>query len=506
MLDRAATLAPADATTAGRRLVLAVVLIAFVGCALRVAAARGDLWLDEIWSFVIVGKAATFADVVLALPYDNNHVLNSLWLKLVGDQAPSILVRLPTIVFGTLCIPVAARLGARTSPLAAIAIATVVAIDDVFVHFGSEARGYSGLILGFLVALNALEARLAGDARRKTLIVFALAIGFGTISHLTMLEATCLLCVTAGLRLMLAEGLRGAWPQRLAPILVAAALGSLPPLACFVVSVFSGTLHVGLATQFSFAPFAEGLGGMVRATLGLWPLPLPRATSELLLPLAGLGVVAALPLLPPQRRVLPALGLLALPLAHAVLHLPNQLYARFHLVTGVCLALFVAELWARSWRRGSTGRALALVAGIGFLAGQAAQLVPLLVDGRGHFAAATAAMTAKGATRVAALPAVAAPETAAVMRWYAKRMGRTADVTLVPNKTLCATPPDWLVIVHRPDDAMDQSDAQRLATIACAGQFAPAETYPGFGLSGFAWTVFRRRATSLRTASIFKLR
>ena len=469
-----------------------VVVLCLLGLILRILAARGDLWLDEIWSFIVVGHAASFADVVLALPYDNNHVFNSLWLKLVGGQAPSLVARLPAVLFGTLCIPVAARLGARTSPLAAIVMAAVFAADMTFVQFGSEARGYAGLILAFLVALDALEARLDRPANRGVPVVFALAVAFGTFSHLTMVEATTLLCAAAAVRLILAEGWRGAWPARLAPILIAAAAGTLPAAACFTISLLSGPLHVGLATPFSFATFADGLGGMARITLGVWAAPLARSTSELLLPIVGLGVVAALPMLPPQRRVLPALGLLASPLTHAILHLPNQLYARFHLVAGVCLALLVAELSARAWRGGPLARTLALVAGVGFLAGQSVQLTRLIGEGRGSFAEATALMTGQGSTSLAVLPAVAAPETAAVMRWYANRAGDGANVTLKAVTALCTSPAAWLVVVHRPDDATDLSDAERLAATPCAGRFEPARRYPGYGMSGFAWTILRR--------------
>ena len=144
------------------RLVLACLCL--LGWALRVAAARGDLWLDEIWSSIIVAHTTSFRDVVVALPYDNNHVLNSLWLKLVGGQAEPMLVRLPAVLFGTLCIPVAARLGERISSTGAFSFAAVVAMGFPFLQFGSEARGYSGLILAMLVALDAIETRHRGQA------------------------------------------------------------------------------------------------------------------------------------------------------------------------------------------------------------------------------------------------------------------------------------------------------------------------------------------------------
>ena len=191
----------------------AVAVITLAGALLRVAAARGDLWLDEIWSFRLLEQVHSIREIVFALPYDTNHVLTEIWLALVGPMAPPQVVRLPAIVWGTLCIPVAAHIGARRGPVAAMAYAAVFAFDYVFIHFGSEARGYAGMILATLIAFDALESLLDDPRSTRTRIVFALAIGFGTFSHLTMVEPTAVLCATAAYRLIRLHGWRRLMPS-----------------------------------------------------------------------------------------------------------------------------------------------------------------------------------------------------------------------------------------------------------------------------------------------------
>lgn len=469
-------------------------LLMLMGLALRLAAAQGNLWLDEIWSFTLVERTRSYLEVVLALPHDNNHVLNSLWLKAVGESAPPILARLPAVLFGILSIPIAARLGRWVSPATSLLCAALVALDLVFVEFGSEARGYAGLIFCTLAALAALESYLAAP-RRPALLVLASVALLGTFSHLMMLETSALVCGVAALRLLVRHGWRGPWPRDSVPVVLAVLVGSLPPLACLFVSATSGPIHVGLGAPFSWGSFSEGLGGAMRFVLGLWPEPLPRAMSgALLLLLAALSLLA-MGQLSPERRVLPALGVIGLPLAHALLHLPNQRYVRFHLVPTVCFTLLLAEILALMLARGGKARHLSLAL-IGLIAlGQSILLTRFLAEGRGNFARATDTISAAGPTRLASLPEVSAPETAAVVRWYARRLGRSDQTALVRNAQICDAPPNWLIIVHTPDDARDKSDAAYLQTLDCGSRFTPVAVYPAFGMSGFRWSLFKYSET-----------
>src|SRR3569833_4416771 len=93
----------------------AVAAITLAGLLLRIVAARGGLWTDEAWSVIYAAQAKDAAGVFLRINHDNNHHLYSLWLQAIGPTAAPMLARLPAILAGTLCIPIAALLMGRRS-------------------------------------------------------------------------------------------------------------------------------------------------------------------------------------------------------------------------------------------------------------------------------------------------------------------------------------------------------------------------------------------------------
>src|SRR5512143_455296 len=51
-----------------------------LGSILMVLSARGDLWLDEIWSIFFAEAARSPCEILTLFRHDNNHVLNTLYL------------------------------------------------------------------------------------------------------------------------------------------------------------------------------------------------------------------------------------------------------------------------------------------------------------------------------------------------------------------------------------------------------------------------------------------
>jgi len=119
------------------------------------------------------------------------------------------------------------------------------------VHYGSEARGYAGMILAVLVAYDALLAILDGEARTKNTIIFAAAICVGTFFHLTMVEATAALCASFFRAILVARRWIAGALRRSLPIGLAAAAATLPAVGLFVHGAFA---PISASARWSASP------------------------------------------------------------------------------------------------------------------------------------------------------------------------------------------------------------------------------------------------------------
>lgn len=131
------------------------------GFALRLAAGRGLLWLDEIWSLQNALSLTSPLEAVSVLRHDNNHILNTLLLLLIGPNQPLLLYRLPAIFAGTAAVAVAGWSGTQYGRIGRWTAMTLTASSYLLVHYSSEARGYSWLVLWSLTSYESLRRLLS---------------------------------------------------------------------------------------------------------------------------------------------------------------------------------------------------------------------------------------------------------------------------------------------------------------------------------------------------------
>lgn len=121
---------------------------------LRAFAARGELWLDEIWSLVTVRQTIKSPiEIITVLKLDNNHFINSLWIWLQPDSALDFDFRLLSIVAGSLGVMFAAAICGQHSRLSMSVGAIIIGTSFLQVHYSSEARGYGPLCAAVLWAV-----------------------------------------------------------------------------------------------------------------------------------------------------------------------------------------------------------------------------------------------------------------------------------------------------------------------------------------------------------------
>ncbi len=462
---------------------LAATVIVVLGLALRICGARGDLWMDEITSLRLVEPLHSPGKVFL-LAHDNNHFLNSFYLWFTGPAAAPQVQRAFSILLGTATVAAAGIVLAPAGRGAALLGMLLFAVSFPMVNYGSEARGYAGLILCTVLAIHYLDRQLAVGGHR---LKFGLAAAFGMLMHLNMIAAA----TTLGL-FTLARAVRHARSMRAAlaatVFVFEPALYLVTPVALLLLLtvVRSHGLHFGYLKPFTPADFISGYGGIIKVVIGV-PDPYPSWTGLLV------AVAAALLCLrwggPGNSRPdLYASLTLGLPAALFLVHMPNAEVRRYFLTSGTAFLLCSAELAAMAWKKGIWSRGLATLALGGVLAGNAVSLFMFLNAGRGHYSDAVRVMASKGPASYGGT----GPDwsNTAELSFYASRTG--VPLQYVPLAQSCATPPEWVIAKSGP---YQSSGAYGIVwgLPACRMDFTRVDVFPAWGMSGNTVTLYLRR-------------
>ncbi len=161
-------------------------LVITLGAILLVLCARGDLWLDEIWSFEWAERAGSPWDILRAFPHDNNHPVNSWWLMAIGTESAPLLCRALAILCGLVSLFLIGRLAAVLAPSSRLIATALAAFSFPLVLYFSEARGYAPA-----VACSLAAAVILVESRSRPPIFFAilfwLVCAVGMLSHATFL-------------------------------------------------------------------------------------------------------------------------------------------------------------------------------------------------------------------------------------------------------------------------------------------------------------------------------
>src|SRR5436190_1438684 len=125
----------------------------------------------------------SFADVFTNVKHSNTHHLCSLWMWFVGQNASSLVYRLPSVLASIGTIVLAGLIGLRQSRLEGCIAVILTSWSYLLIHFGTEARGYSLAIFFALLAWYALQQF---EERRSWIwiIVFWSAVVLGFLAHL----------------------------------------------------------------------------------------------------------------------------------------------------------------------------------------------------------------------------------------------------------------------------------------------------------------------------------
>jgi len=307
------------------------------------------LWLDEYYSALLAARPAS---IIIGNP-DGEAPLHGLLLHavtLVGGASDAWL-RLPSVVAGTLAVPVLYLVGRALDdrPVAALA-ALLLAVHPLAVWYSQEARVYSLLALCGLASTLALASVLR-DGRRGAAMLYALlaGVGFGLHYYFVFVLA--------------AHACMAAWDALRTPQHR---------------SLWAATALASAAAMAVWAPaFVADAGSQASQDVA-------SRFSWFALPYSGLTLVGGLSLGPPLRALHPSVRYGGGALAAVVPHLPSTV-AAFAVLAGL-LALAATRPWDRrrvvTWLLAATpvlGAWLASAVLVGFRARYVLPALPFVV-------------------------------------------------------------------------------------------------------------------------------
>jgi len=453
-----------------------VVLLSLVlGAVIRIIAAGGDLWLDEIWSLNLAAPLTSPLEV-FRIRIDNNHILNSLWLYFIGPDRPAWLYRFLSLGASIAALWPALRIGRRMGGAAGTLFPVLCALSAVLITITTEARGYGVMVLGVLALWDHVEGRQQRGRLPNPMVVLLVA-GSGTLAHLSFalfyLPLVVWQILTASARARL-SGLAVHIPALAGlGLLYALHIRYLPPGSGPLVSYLDAlvsTLSVGAG-----GPELPATGPAGIAALG-------AAVLFLVLIVRGLVVLARGG---DRRWILGLFVVFLMPFAVLLLLEPRILVARY-LLAPLIMALFLAAHGLGALAEdGRVGRYIAAVLLCLAVLGNALHLTRLARHHRGEYRAAVSFMSAGGASTVVWGDHDFRNST--VVTYHARALGR--ELRYLAESDRCSAEPNFFLA----EDASREAPPRTLAIEACGGvrEFQLVRSFPHALLSGTSWHLYR---------------
>jgi 4-amino-4-deoxy-L-arabinose transferase-like glycosyltransferase len=265
---------------------IALLSIAIIAIGLRVRYLGQPMRYDESVTYLFFVKQP-WPDALSLYTYPNNHLFHTLLAKLsvtVFGSSPWAL-RLPAFLAGLLVLAATYAVArAIYNARAALFAAAIVASSGVMVLYSTNARGYSLVILAFLL-LVLVAIRLQRGAPSAYWIHFAVIAAIGLWTIPVMLYPLAAVSVWIALSFLI-DGKRAELRRLAIALGVAAGL----TLLAYSPVISRGGIAAIIANKFvvpsNWFDFLEELQSVIRQVLASWSLGLPPIVSLALLWLA----------------------------------------------------------------------------------------------------------------------------------------------------------------------------------------------------------------------------
>ncbi len=473
------------------RNVSALCLIAtlIVGSGLRMWAAGGDMWIDEIWSLNqmrVAQNSEGFGDWIALFFHSNTHPLNSLYMRFIdgwfGPSPSPLAYRSLSLLSGIASLGLVAWWGWKRSPSTAIITTLLFAFSYPLINYSGEARGYGPMILAILGASCVLESYLQTPTTRKIMAFVALSL-FGLLSHLLFVV------VLAGLGIW---ALAAIYAVRRNIVSTAARLVPLFGLQLVVISAYSAVALNNMVRGGDCCP--EPALDSIRIMID-WTFGLDANEVTSLFPLLGLtllviGAIIRLAQNGNHLWILPAIVVLLFPLITLIIETEPNVIHRYYLPSAVLTLLLVSLVLAWLWQQCGWKRYFALCGIVLITMGNINLLIKFSDGGRGQYSRViqTIADASTSPQRISGFPNFSV---GTLTRHHVEVSGLGERLQFVETKDEQGQAVDWFIngyLYGRPAEQVITRETGGGGSVS----YTLIETYSQWGLSGDTWALYRR--------------
>lgn len=458
-----------------------VLALTAAGLCLRLPGLLTDFWMDEIWALRWAQSVDSPLDVLTGIHFDTNHWLYTLFMLGLGPRSAWWVYRVPALLAGIVSLPLMGLVARRDGRGTALTAVILGSASFLMVVYSSEARGYSSAILFSLLAYLALD-RYVTTGRTGWAALFCAACILGILSHLTSLFVIVALAIWSIARIARTARSRG---QVLRSLLVL----HLAPFAAFAFLYLIDIRHVRHGGA-DIMPMWTVIQRVAALSLGTGQGNLPATGAVLFLAAVSGYEIIRLLLHKRDEAVFYAVAIL---LAPAALILASGDFAYWHprhfIVCVPWILILLARFTARFPQAGFAGRAAFAALLAAFLCGNAAHLARFYRFGRGGYFAAVKLMAEKTPGPTVTLAGDHNLRHPMVLGFYTAYLPEKRFEYYKPPLPEQGT--EWF-LRHSLQGFDKPMKAFRLND---RWDYRLVRHFPGSGISGWHWYVYRRAET-----------
>ncbi len=450
-------------------------LILSLAILVRIPALFNDLWFDEIWSLSIALSAPSFWDVLTTMQHDNNHLLNTWILRLLGYQPNWMIYRLLPFFSGIGLVVMAGIIAKEHGRGVALISMALNALAFPLVIYSTEARGYAPAMLFALVSIHFMQK--AFDRHRWWLpIAFGLSAMLGFLAHLSFVYVYLAILVWS---------IRKFWN----------------PLPLFIYHTFP-LMVIKLLYWIQIRPMVVGGGDQnqwldVINTILNWTIGTPD-TGVLSL---GVGCLVLLAigwqLLWWKREnkdlwILYSIAIFGAPLLIILITQYQYAQVRYFLMCLPLVLIVLAALLVRLWNIGSVAKFGIVGIALIFCLGNGWRLWEFYQNGRGQYQAVVKHMIHQTQGNRITLASDHSERNGMLLNYYLEFESFTKQFLYLPDNSWPVEGPQWY-LMHNMDRAAEP-DTQWISPSGQTYTLAFESRAPLAGVSGWHWFLYEKQA------------